>query len=347
MAAAAVMIFVRVVAAPRGWLPTVPEWEPAFWTALIGLAAMLVVWVLCRICKAPAATVDHRQLASVSTISILCGAAMLFCTLFEGWSFVVSGQTPPPNNAIINGMDKLLLFLMWGFAALGGVFLICLGFSWLTRYISYHGRWRLWALTPMLWAWMRLARYMVSYSSTVNVEKNISEFLMLIFTLLFFFSFARYVGAVGDEKKTSPMLMFYACGAFLFSITAAVTRLAWYWDGKLEGSLPQMASAADLAVALLALAVAVAVAFTRRNETVFERVRKDHPEWLQATEDAPESDVMPPVVSESVGTDAEIPAEAPTEVFVEENGPVDTAQPVSDIDSILKEIYKDDQNSAE
>lgn len=330
LVAAAGMLFVRLVAAPRGWLPATPDWDPALWASLLGVVALVAGLILCRLCRVPATTIDHRQLASVSTISILCGSALLLCTVFEVVVFVRTKQTPAPNETIINDMDGLFLALTWVFGILGGVFLARLGFSWLTRYISYHGRMRLWALTPVVWAWMRLARYAVSYSSTVNVGKNLGEFLMMIFAILFFFSFARYVAAVGDEKKTAPMLLFYACGAFLFSATAAVVRLAGYWDRGLASSLPQMAGAADMAVGLLALAVAVAVAYTRRTETVFERVRAEHPEWLPAGETAPA-----PTAETAVAPTGEAPA-APA-----------AAETAPDIDEILKEFYQDNHKTGE
>lgn len=335
---AAGMLFVRLVAAPRGWLPATPDWDPALWTALLGGVVLLVVLILCRLCKSPATTIDHRQLASVSTVSILCGSAMLLCSVFEVGVFLKTGETPAPNTTVISGADGLLMALTWVCGILGGAFLAWLGFSWLTRYISYHGQHRLWALTPMLWGWMRLARYVVSYSSTVNVEKNISEFLMLIFTLLFFFAFARYVAAVGDESKTSPILLFYACGAFLFSATAAVIRLAGYWNRSLASSLPQMAGAADMAVGLLALAVAVAVAYTRRTETVFERVRSEHAEWLPAEEG------VAPTAEEPTAAE---PAPEPTSAPVMETETPAAVETKPDIDEILKEFYQDNHKSEE
>lgn len=340
LAAAAAMVFIRLVAVPKGWMPIIAGWEPAMWATMLGCVAMVADLILCRICRSPASPVDHRQLASVSTVSILCGAALLLCTLFDLGVWVATGRTPAPNDTVISGIDGVLLFLMLVFGVWGGAFLVRLGFSWLTKDISEHGRMRLMALTPVVWGWLRLARYVVSYASAVDLQKNLSEFLMLIFTILFFFSFARYVGAVGKPDKPSPMLLFYACGAFLFTLTSAVIRLAGYWNSAVTVSTTQMAGAADMAVGLLALAVAVAIAYTRRSESVFERVRGKHPDWLPGGEPDGEEKADAPVEAEE-----ESPAASGNEKTLqpEPDDAANTAPPASsmDVEDILEEIYQD------
>lgn len=339
VAAAAGMLFLRLVAAPRGWLPAAGGLEPGTWASLFGCIIMVVNFILCRCCRAPAAPVDRRQLASVSTVSILCGAALLICTLFDVGIWIADGRTPAPNEVIISGIDGLLLILMFVFGALGGVFLVMLGFSWLTRNVSQHGQMRLMALAPMVWAWMRLARYVVSYSSAVDVKKNLGEFLMLIFTILFFFSFARYVAAVGKAGRKTPMLLFYACGAFLFSSTSAVTRLAGYWIEGVVSETAQMAGAADMAVGLLALAVAIGVAYTRRTDTVFDiayPIQADTPEGGEAPagEESPQAPSQQPVPSSGDGQ----PAPQPDADTVSGNT---SSTGSMDVEDILQEIYKD------
>lgn len=362
VAAAVGMLFIWLVAVPRGWMPAVTGWGSSMWATLLGCVMVVVDLILCRVCRSPATPIDHRQLASVATVSILCGAALLLCTLFDlgtwimtlNWSalgqmnlgeWLATGQTPAPNATIISGVDGFLLLLIWVFGGLGGVFLAMLGFSWLTKDISEHGRMRLMALTPMLWGWMRLARYVVSYSSAVDVKKNLGEFLMLIFTILFFFSFARYVAAVGKPNQKSPMLQFYACAAFLFSETAAVVRLSAYWNVAASSSLPQLAGAADMAVGLMALAVAASVAYTRRTETVFERVRAKHPEWLppeetddkEKAEKPQEMPVADPVVVVSDPAADPAPQTAGSGADATEGVAADNL----DVEDILQEIYKD------
>ena len=354
LAAAAAMVFIRLVAVPGGWLPEIAGWQPAMWATTLGGVVLLVDWVLCRLCQSPASPVDHRQLASVSTVSILCGAALLLCTLFDAGIWITTGQTPAPNDSVISGIDGLLLVLTLVFGVWGGAFLVRLGFGWLPKDISEHGRLRLMALTPVLWGWMRLARYVVSYASAVDVQKNLSEFLMLVFTILFFFSFARYVGAVGKPDKKTPMLLFYACGAFLFTLTSSIVRLAGYWNTAVSTATTQMAGAADMAVGLLALAVAVAVAYTTRTETVFERVRAKNPEWLpdgnqteqpaaaehEAGADAPETDAVSAVAATET---PEIAAAEPADSAETAPEQAPTAAESMDVDDILNEIYRDKQ----
>ena len=349
VAGAAGVLFIWLVAVPRGMLPEVTGWGASVWAALLGAAVMVVNFILCRLCRAPATPIDHRQLASTATVSILCGASLLLSTAFDVGTWLSSGNTPVPNEKVISGMDGVLLVLTMAFGVLGGVFLARLGFSWLTKDISEHGEMRLMALTPMAWAWMRLARYMVSYTSAVDVQKNIGEFLMLIFTILFFYSFARYVAAVGKPSEKSPMLLFYACGAFLFSSTAAVVRLSAYWNSDAVTSLPQLAGAADMAVGLMAMAVAASIAYTRRTETVFERVQAKHPEWLlpeepkKATKEKaqPQPESVSPTEANSV---ADVPKEAPAVPQTAANlaeAPVDQAASGMELEDILREIYED------
>lgn len=351
LAAAAAMVFIRLVAVPGGWLPEIAGWQPAMWATALGGMVLLADWVLCRLCQSPASPVDHRQLASVSTVSILCGAALLLCTLFDAGIWITTGQTPAPNDSVISGIDGLLLVLTLVFGVWGGAFLVRLGFGWLTKDISEHGRLRLMALTPVLWGWMRLARYVVSYASAVDVQKNLSEFLMLVFTILFFFSFARYVGAVGKPDKKSPMLLFYACGAFLFTLTSAIVRLAGYWNTAVSTATTQMAGAADMAVGLLALAVAVAVAYTTRTETVFERVRIKNPEWLpdgdsteQPAPDHEKDAAAPERDAAAAGTDMpENAAAEPADVAETAPAAAPSSAESMDVDDILNEIYRDKQ----
>lgn len=346
VAAAAVLLFIRLVAIPEGWLPSIAGIRPQEWITFAVCGVVVILFILCRLCREPAAPIDRRQLASVSTVSILCGAALLLCTLFDLGSWILTGKTPPPNEAVISGVDGALLMLTILFGIWGGAFLMRLGFTWMTRDVSEHGRMRLMALTPMIWGWMRLARYVVSYASAVDIKRNLSEFLMLIFTILFFFSFARYVGAVGKPEVKSPMLIFYACSAMILSVTSAVFRLAGYWMDGIEVYATQMAGAADLAVGLMALALIIGVAYTRRTDTVYELVGVEHPEWLLSEDEPPQQPTEEPAaekpepdaaeqetVRETTAQEAPAPA-APA---------AETAAGKEDyrVDDILDEIYKD------
>ena len=340
--ALAAMLGIQLFAAPQGWLPTYPDLDPALWATLVGGVAMLFAFILCRLCKSPATTIDHRQLASVSTVSILCGAALILCTAFEVYAWFKTSRAE--HAPLVSGIDGLLQIVMWVLGVFGGAFLVRLGFMWLTRYISYHGKHRLWALLPVLWAWVRLARYVMSYSSTVQVDKHLGEFAMLVFTLLFFFSFARYVGAVGKEGARSPMLLFYACSTFVFGLTNAIVRLVGQWNRALSDSLPNEAGAADMAIGLLAVAVAIAVAYTRRTETVFERVRAEHPEWLPAEDEA--ADVAEEESTLPVFSDGEEVSEPVLKGEPTENAePTDKNEP--NLEEILKEFYTDKHKTEE
>lgn len=155
------------------------------------------------------------------------GAVLVVSTLFDLYIWVTTKQTPAPNAYVIGKFDAVLLVLTLAFGLLGGAFLVRIGFHWAAQGRMRRGVFALWALAPSLWVWMRLARYEMSYASATDVTESFYDFVMLIFTLLFLFSFARYVSGVNSGRSPRAVLGFALCTA-LFSLSGTLTRLAMY-----------------------------------------------------------------------------------------------------------------------
>lgn len=140
------------------------------------------------------------------------GAVLVVSTLFDLYIWVTTKQTPAPNAYVIGKFDAVLLVLTLAFGLLGGAFLVRIGFHWAAQGRMRRGVFALWALAPSLWVWMRLARYEMSYASATDVTESFYDFVMLIFTLLFLFSFARYVSGVNSGR--SPRCRFGLCPVY-------------------------------------------------------------------------------------------------------------------------------------
>ena len=161
-----------------------------------------------------------------------------------------------------------------------------MGLSWVGDGYSRRGSYRVWALAPVAWIWFRLARYEMSYASAVSVSQSFYDFMMMIFTLLFFFSLARYVAGVGE--KFPRMLTVYAFCTGLFGISAPLTRFAMYMMGETAAyNASQLATALDLVIGIFAFAVGVGLVFAKQlpaPETTEEQPEMDTADVPEETE---------------------------------------------------------------
>ena len=113
--------------------------------------------------------------------------------------------------------------------------------------------------------WFRLVRYELSYASAVRVSQSFYDFVMLIFTLLFLFSFARYISGTGERKppeKSGRMLLVYALCAAVMSLSGPVTAFAMAVSGQTAAfNACRMAGLTDFGMGILALSTALTLAF--------------------------------------------------------------------------------------
>ena len=230
---------------------------------VIGIMAITIValFLLGRLPKQVIPQMEGKLLMPVSILGMLVGSILLISSLFDAWSWLMPPHaTPAPNTEIISAMDGIVLFLTLLFGVLGGIFFVRLGLLWAGENCTQTRFYRVWALTPVLWIWMRLARYEMSYASAVDVSQSFYDFVMMICTLLFFFAFARYVSRVGENPPR--FLLVYALSAGFFSITGTITRMAMYMMGETSAySASQLASTVDFVIGLFAFGFAFLLMF--------------------------------------------------------------------------------------
>lgn len=220
------------------------------------IGAALLIW---RSKKQPI-VISGAPLTAASCGGVLCGTAMALGSLYEFFMWQFKGILPAPVMTKPSSLQYVVLAVSLAGGVLGGVFLVLLGLQWLQENRSRSGVFRLMALAPSLWIWFRLARYEMTYASAINVTESFYDFVMLIFILLFFFSFARYVSGVGETP--SKLLFWYALGTAMMAISAPLTRFGMYLLGNTAAyNSSELAGFIDLAVGVFALLFAYAQAF--------------------------------------------------------------------------------------
>lgn len=187
------------------------------------------------------------MLLAVGAACVFTGAADLFGLVRESRNVGSATQTIP----ILQWLEK-------AFCLLGGVALVRLGLSLASESATRRGiaQWSL--LAPVLWMWLVLANYEMSYASMVRLSDGFFTLMSYIFEMLFLFYFARYMAGVG--KVGSSTLLFFSCSATLFAISTPGVKMIMYLMQDSEAYVAAGATGIlDLAVGLLALTVSVAL----------------------------------------------------------------------------------------
>lgn len=258
------VLILRVALTPRMQDPDTGLFHLSY--LIIGLMAltMLAAAVLSWLSQNDGVPPGGKLLTPLSLSAMLAGSVMTIVAALDGFNWLLFGETPAPNEHVISGIDGVTLFFTIVFGLLGGVMLVRTGIVWLTENRVRSGLMRLWALAPVGWVWMRLARYEVSYASAVAVSESFYDFVMLIFALLFFFSFARYLSGVGAGKNR--LLFFFALMTALFCLSGPLTRLCLYMTGQGDAyNASRLAGVIDGVVGAFALLFAFVQAFGKNR----------------------------------------------------------------------------------
>ncbi len=207
---------------------------------------------------------NHRSRVAVGAAAVLLGAIFELSALFDGWMWMAYGKTPPPNEYIISKLDSATLLLTLIFAALAGLFMIWLGIVLITDKLKRSASLSLAALAPVAWIWVRLVRYEVSYASAIRVSQSFYDFVMLIFTMLFLFTFARFVSGTG-ERSPKGMLVF-ALSTVLLSLSGTLTSVLLFLGNETEAyNASRLASVEDFGIGVFALVLAAQLVLARTN----------------------------------------------------------------------------------
>lgn len=258
---AAVTVFLRV------WLmPTLRDVETGLFASgwqvvalmLLLLAVLAVMGFSRRHCRmeigAPAGP-------RVGIVTLACGATVALCGLWDAFVWFSRDQLPAPQMAAVTTIGLVAVALQTVFCVAAGAALVRLGLLLVAEGKTRRGMTGWSMLAPVLWMWFRLARYEMSYVSTVRLNESFFVFGMFILEMLFLFRLARYTSGVG--KVSAGGLQFFAAATALFALSAPLTRLVMYLLGDSEAYLSnELAGVADVAVGVLAAAVAFGLAST-------------------------------------------------------------------------------------
>ncbi len=191
----------------------------------------------------------------VGVVTLVSGAVLIACALWDVAQWLSRRQVPAPQAAATTYLGVAAMLLQVLFCLLGGVALVRLGLLLVAEGSTRRGMTGWSMLAPVLWMWFRLARYEMSYVSTVRLSESFFVFGMFILELLFLFRLARYTSGVG--RVSAGSLQFHAAATALFALSAPLTRLVMYLLGDSEAYLSsELAGVADVAVGLIAAAVA-------------------------------------------------------------------------------------------
>lgn len=258
-------LILRVALTPLMQDPVTGAFHLSYITIAVMLAAMIAAALLSARSAPARVPVRGKVLMPAALLLMLAGSVMIVTNAVDACIWMTTGLTPPPNTTVISGIDRITLILTIVFGLLGGAMLVRAGLLWLSENRSRTGSFRLWALAPVLWVWMRLARYEVSYASAVDVGQSFYDFVMLIFLLLFLFAFARYIPGVGQNR--SRLLFFFSLMTALFALSGPLTRVFLYMTGHGDAyNASELAGVTDGLLGAFALVFAYSQAYGKPEQ---------------------------------------------------------------------------------
>ena len=270
LAATVAATVMRIVLTPQMQDANNGSFHLSYAVIALMVAAFAAVLVLILVGKG---TVSHAEELSararlpLAVSALAAGGVLATASLFDSWLWLRYGITPPPNDTVISPLDAGSLALTLIFGILGGFFLLWLGIAVAGGTLRRTTPLALAALSPVLWIWFRLVRYELSYASAVQVSQSFYDFVMLIFTMLFLFSFARHISGTGEKaepQKASRMLLVYSLCTAIMSISGPITSIVLYMTGETAAyNASRLAGFPDLGMGVFALCTALVLLFAR------------------------------------------------------------------------------------
>lgn len=224
---------------------------------VLTLAAVAFLIGLCARRQQVAVLLTEKPATALAAGAAICGITMLVSAVFDLGNWWIRGEVPYPGKAVLTGADVAFFYGLVLTAFFGGLFLVLLSMQWALERRVIRGIYRVWALVPVVWLWFRIARYELSYESSLNGKQNIYEVLMLVLEMMFFLLLARYVSGV--QEKDSRFLAGVSLSTGLVSLTNGIARLSALVMQGVTGS-DCLVLAPDFGVAVLAFTLAVGLA---------------------------------------------------------------------------------------
>ena len=188
------------------------------------------------------------------------------------------------KSAVSAEESRLVMLMQWGeelFCLLGGAALVRLGLVLASEGSTRRGMAQWTMLAPVLWVWLVLANYEMSYNSMVRFSDGYFTLMTYITEMLFLLYFARYIAGVG--KVGSGTLLLFSGAASLFAIsTPAVQLLMYLLRDSEEYAAAGQTGVLDMAIGLLALTVSVTLCHSLSAPVVEEPEEEEKVEWSAA-----------------------------------------------------------------
>ncbi len=251
--AAAVLAVWRTVLTPTAFEQPLPYGIVLAVTAVL----LAVLFVLCGLKSTPLITVGGRMARFSAAGAAVTGATLLVASLVAAHEWFTLGIMPYPQRTSASGIDVFFVVL-WIIAGLaGGAFFLLLAVSWWCRGVCRHRFMPILALAPVLWSWVRLIRYITSHVSSIGLYRNLYDLGTVVFEILFFVVFARYISGVA-EKPSRFFFCLSLCTGLLCTISAVTQAGLFLAQDPTAFETCALVTAPDFGVALLAFVTAFA-----------------------------------------------------------------------------------------
>lgn len=245
---------------------------------------------------------------------VVAGATLFMTVGQQAWTFVQTGKAPAPYYTVFSSADRLFLYGTLLFGVLGGIALLLLGFLWMFGKPVGSTLGQLFALFPIFWAACRLARYVMSYSSTIRNAFSSAQAAMLILSLFFFYVFGQHLN--GRLKLTGVELPVCAFAFGMIAVSAFVAQwvVQTYYPDLIAGVVV-VPDVTDLLCGVFALAVGTVACSKKAADKTpdYEKAREaaalaavigeDKKETVPLTDPTAETESTAPTVPQEVATD--------------------------------------------
>ncbi len=236
--------------------------QPTPYALALGATLLLVVVVLGygALQKQPLCATSGRATRPAVAVAIVTGATFVIFSFASAFSWFTERKMPFPEKPIVGTADVALLYVYLIAGLLSGVLFACLAIHWLHENKTTRGIAPLLALSPVLWSWARVIRYITSYVSTTGLFRNLYDLAMIVFEMLFFVLFARYLARV-EETGSRFFFGVSVCTGLLCTISGISQIVFFLLQDQRSFDTCMLVAAPDFAIAWFAFAMAFAQAF--------------------------------------------------------------------------------------
>ena len=235
---------------------------------LVFVAAAL--WLCLSARKAPTPAISDYTATSRSPVGVIM-VVTGFVILAESLWLMLGGllfEVAPAIN-VLDSAAKVLSILS-GFA--GGAAFVWIGSCLIGAGVKEGNRSGLAMWFPVIWMWFRLVRYEVSHATAIRVEQSFYDFAMLIFIMLFLFSFAQYISGV-SRAKSQWKLIFYALCTMVTSLSGSIARVIMYFmSDEAAFNSGRLAGVSDFFIGILSLGLLATFIFAKYTERTAEEM---------------------------------------------------------------------------